>query len=183
MLKSSFDPKKRHPAVTYLRMSDKQQNPRSPDQQLAEINRVMKACGLDWPILKNYRDEAKTARLHRNRPDYQQMMRDVKTGIVPADLILVDTLERFGRVDDLPGIRKDLAERHGVLVLTADSNFCDPGTVQGRALGTVEAIRASEDSPRESTQRAERQTRCSSVGALARWKPAIRLYVEEHPEN
>ncbi len=183
MLKSSFDPKKRHPAVTYLRMSDKQQNPRSPDQQLAEINKVMKACGFDWPILKNYRDEAKTARLHRNRPDYQQMMRDIKTGIVPADLILVDTLERFGRVDDLPTIRKDLAERHGVLVLTADSNFCDPGTVQGRALGTVEAIRASEDGRVKAHNVLRGKRDAVLLGHWPGGNPPFGLYAEERPEN
>jgi len=58
---------------------------------------------------------------------------------------LVDTLERLGRVVELPTIRKELFERHGILVLTGDSNFADPNTPQGRALGMVEAYRATED--------------------------------------
>ena len=42
MLKRNFDPNKPYRAVTYLRMSDEKQNPRSPDQQLAEIRRWLR---------------------------------------------------------------------------------------------------------------------------------------------
>lgn len=84
-------------------------------------------------IVKIYRDEAKSGKYLRKRNGYQQMMRDLKTGTVVADLILVDTLERLGRVEELPSIRKDLLDRHGILVLTADSNFADPNTPQGEA--------------------------------------------------
>jgi hypothetical protein len=73
------------------------------------------------------------------------MLRDIKTGVVKADLILCDTLERFGRVDELPVIRKQLYERYGVLILTADSHFADPTTPSGRALGVVESLRATEN--------------------------------------
>ena len=73
------------------------------------------------------------------------MMQDIKIGEVRADLVLVDTLERFGRVEELPTIRKELYEKHGVLVLTADSGFANPTTPQGKALGAFEAMRATED--------------------------------------
>jgi hypothetical protein len=73
------------------------------------------------------------------------MMRDIRTGAVKADVILVDTIERFGRVEELVIIRKELFEKHGVLVLTADSGFADPNTPQGKALGMFEAMRATED--------------------------------------
>jgi DNA invertase Pin-like site-specific DNA recombinase len=72
------------------------------------------------------------------------MMRDISTGDLVVDLILVDMLERFGRVEELPAIRKKLLEQHGILVLTADSNFADPTSPAGRALGMVETIRATE---------------------------------------
>ena len=36
------------------------------------------------------------------------MMQGIKTGVINIDLILVDTLERLGRVDELPTIRKEL---------------------------------------------------------------------------
>ena len=84
------------------------------------------------------------------------MMKEIKTHAVEADLILVDTIERFGRVDELPSIRKELYEKHGVLVLTADSSFADPTTPQGKALGAFEAMRASEDGRIKGAQRASR---------------------------
>jgi hypothetical protein len=73
------------------------------------------------------------------------MLRELQTGDVVADLILVDTLERLGRVEELPTIRKNLFDRHGILVLTADSGFADPNTPQGKALAMVESMRATED--------------------------------------
>lgn len=146
MLKRIFDPKAAHRVVLYLRMSSDRQNPRSPDQQAEEIKRRLASLGYRWAVVKVYRDDAISGRLIRKRSAYQEMLRDLKTGTVVADLILVDTLERLGRVEELPTIRKDLFERHGVLVLTADSNFADPNTPQGKALGMFEAMRATEDS-------------------------------------
>lgn len=145
MLNRHFNPQQPYRAVAYLRMSSDLQNPRSPDQQLAEINKRLAALGLPWKVVKVYRDEGISGRLVRKRPDYQRMLQDIKTGDLQVDLILVDTVERFGRVDDLPSIRKGLYEKHGVLVLTADSNFADPHTPQGKALGMFEAMRATED--------------------------------------
>ena len=144
MLRRNFDPSLPHRVVLYLRMSSKLQNERSPDQQQAEITKRMEALGYNWVIVKVYRDDAKSGRFLRNRSGYQKMLRDIKSGTVAVDLILVDTLERFGRVDELPTIRKELYERNGVLVLTGDSNFADPNTVQGRALGMFETMRATE---------------------------------------
>jgi DNA invertase Pin-like site-specific DNA recombinase len=144
MLKRIFDPKLAYRVVVYLRMSSDQQNKRSPEQQLAEIKRSLKALRYKWIIIKVYRDNAKSGRFLRTRRDYQQMMQDIKTSAIQADIILVDTLERFGRVEELPGIRKGLYEKHGVLVLTADTSFADPNTPQGKALGMFEAMRATE---------------------------------------
>ena len=146
MLRRTFDPRLVYRVVVYLRMSSDKQNPRSPDQQLDEIKKRLKALGLNWVIVKVYRDDAVSGRFVRKRPQLQQMFQDIASGAVVVDLILVDTMERFARVEALPAIRKDLFEKHGVLVLSADSNFCDPTTPQGKALGMVEAMRANEDS-------------------------------------
>ncbi|MBL9089927.1 MAG: recombinase family protein [Planctomycetaceae bacterium] len=145
MLKRVFDPKRPYRVVLYVRMSSDKQNPRSPDQQIAEIKRRLRALGYRWVIVTIYRDDAVSGKYLRKRKGFQKMLRELKTGTVVADLILVDTLERLGRVDELPTIRKELFERHGILVLTADSNFADPNTPQGRALGMVESMRAVED--------------------------------------
>ena len=144
MLRRIFDLSLFYRVVLYLRMSTDQQNDRSPDQQQAEIEKRLKALGYSWNIVKVYRDDAKSGRFIRKRPGYMQMMREIKSGVIKADLILVDTLERFGRVEELSTIRKRLYEEDGVLVLTADSNFEDPNSPAGRALGMVEAMRATE---------------------------------------
>lgn len=73
------------------------------------------------------------------------MMQEIKTGVVRVDLILVDTFERLGRVEQLPVIRKDLWERYGVLIATADSGFSDPTSPQGKVFGAFEAMRATEE--------------------------------------
>lgn len=144
MLKFFFDPKKPYRVVIYLRMSSDKQNERSPDQQLDDIKKKLKALCLPWVIVKVYRDDAKRGIYLRKRPDYQRMLQDIKTGAVVADLIVVDNIERFGRVEELPHIRKELFDHYGVLVVSADTNFCDPTTPQGKAIGTLEAWRASD---------------------------------------
>jgi site-specific DNA recombinase len=145
MLKREFDPKRQYYVVIYVRMSSDRQNPRSPEQQMDEIKRRLKALGYNWTVVNIYRDDGITGRLLRKRPGFQTMLRELKTGVVVADLILVDTLERWGRVEELSILRKELFERHGILVLTADSNFADPNTPQGKALGMFETMRASDE--------------------------------------
>lgn len=145
MLKTAFDPRRAYRVVIYARMSSAKQNHRSPDQQVAEIKRRLKTLGLRWVIVKVYRDDAKSGRYLRTRPGYQQMMREIKTGVVAADLILVDTKQRFGRVKELPTIRHDLQVNHGILVLTANSNFADPTTPQGHIVSTFEDVQATQD--------------------------------------
>lgn len=144
MLRRNFDISLPYRVALYLRMSTELQNKRSPEQQEAEIKKRLKALGYNWIIVAVYRDDAISGRYLRKRHGYQRMMHDIKSGTLAVDLILVDTIERFGRVEELPTIRKELFERHGVLVLTADSNFADPNTPQGRALGMVETMRATE---------------------------------------
>lgn len=145
MLNNVFDPKKNYRAVIYARMSSDRQNPRSPDQQVEEIQRRIAGLGHRWNVIKVYRDDGISGKFLRKRPGFQSMLTDVRTGSMNVDLILVDTLERLGRVEELPTIRKELFERNGVLVLTGDSNFADPNTPQGKALGMFEAMRATED--------------------------------------
>ncbi|MBL9085446.1 MAG: recombinase family protein [Planctomycetales bacterium] len=145
MLKHHFDPHRPYRAVIYARMSSDKQNERSPDQQIAEIKRRIALAGYPWQIVKIYRDDGISGRYVRKRPAYQQMMRELKSGLVAADLILSDTAERFGRVEELDDIRRRLFQKYGILLLTANSNFADPNSSAGRALGAIEKIRATED--------------------------------------
>jgi len=145
MLKRTFNPEKPMRAVAYLRMSTDTQNPRSPDQQLAEIHSTIGACRYPWEIVKAYRDDGKSGRLIRTRTGFQEMCRDIRSGVLHVDLILVDTFERLGRNDELQSFRKEMYEQHGVLILTADSRFADPTTSQGKIYSAFEALRATEE--------------------------------------
>lgn len=145
MLRRTFDPDKPYPYLRYGRMSNDAQNPRSPDQQFETIEQVRKRLGYPWVHVGDYRDDAITGRLLRKRKGFQEMLQAIRTSMVVVDLILVDTFERFGRADELAAIRRDLYNTHGVLILTADSNFSDPTSVAGRALSFVEQIRSTED--------------------------------------
>lgn len=138
--------------VIYLRMSDEKQNQRSPDQQEYEINQTLKRLGLTWIVVKVYRDEYKSGRYERKRSGYMQMMHDIKSGLMKVDLILVDTAERFGRLDNFQAIRDDLQKKHGVLILTAESNFADPTTPQGKVYSAFDSLRASEENRIKSHQ-------------------------------
>ena len=145
MLRRTFDPRKPHRYLRYGRMSDPQQNARSPEQQFDTVDSVVKRLGHPWVHVRDYRDNAVSGRYLKKRTGYQQMLSDIRTGVVQVDLILVDTAERLGRVDELTAIRKDLYNRYGVLVLTSDSLFSDPTSPGGRALTMVETMCATED--------------------------------------
>ncbi|HTN75336.1 MAG TPA: recombinase family protein [Pirellulaceae bacterium] len=145
MLKNNFDPSKPYAYVSYARMSSDRQNPRSPEQQFTTIDESVHRLHYPWTHLQDYRDDGISGRYIQKREGLQNMLADIRRGRVKPDLILVDTLERLGRSDEIPEIRRRLAERHGVLVLTADSNFADPTSVSGRALGFVENMRSIED--------------------------------------
>jgi site-specific DNA recombinase len=145
MLKRRFDPMKPLLVVLYLRMSSDDQNPRSPQQQRDTIEAILRRLGYPWNVVRVYVDEGVSGRYIRRRPGFQNMLRDIRTRAVKADAILVDTFERFGRADELTALRQELHQHHGVLLLTADTQFADPTSVPGKALAAFESLRATED--------------------------------------
>ncbi len=63
MITHKFDPDLPLRYVRYGRMSDEEQNPRSPDQQFDEIDRTKKKHGRDnWIQLKQFRDDGISGR-------------------------------------------------------------------------------------------------------------------------
>ena len=145
MLKNDFDPTKPLQVVLYLRMSSDQQNPRSPEQQRENIESMIKRLGRPWVVLRNYEDSGISGRYVRCRPGFQKMLREIRTGIVQPQAILVDTFERFGRNDEMASIRRELQNHHGVYILTADSLFADPTSVPGKAMAAFDQLRSTED--------------------------------------
>ena len=175
MLKRTFDLNQPYTVVIYVRMSDKKQNERSPDQQIAEIKRTIKRLKLNWKIKVVYRDDGVKGALIRKRPQFWRMLNDIYSGAIDANLILVDTTERFARAKEMNSIREKLWEEHGVLLVTAENNFASPLTPEGKIYAAVEAMRSTEENRIKAHQvlRAKRDTI-----ALGRWPggPAPRGY-------
>lgn len=130
--------------VRYARMSTEQQNPESPEQQFDEIDRTRLRLGFhQWVHVRDFRDDGMSGRYMKKRPGVSQLLNEVETDLLRIDAILVDTLERFGRVSQLTAIRHNLWKRHAVVILTADSNFSDPTSNVGEMYGAMEAMRAN----------------------------------------
>jgi site-specific DNA recombinase len=144
MLKVSFDRHSPYRAAAYGRVSHESQNPRSPDQQFDTINAEICRSKLTWNVLRTYRDDGISGRYTNKRPGFQALFRDLRSKALQIDLLLVDTFERLSRAEEGLEIRRKF-QKLGVLVLTADSGFTDPTTVQGKALAMVESIRSTED--------------------------------------
>ncbi len=144
MITTKFNPDLPMRYVRYGRMSDEEQNPRSPDQQFDDIDRTKRKQGRDnWCHLKDFRDDAISGRYNRKRPGFRKMLDAIRCGLLKVNAILVDTIERFARLEDLPANRDELRKKYGVLILTSDTGFADPTSNVGRIYGAMEAIRAS----------------------------------------
>jgi DNA invertase Pin-like site-specific DNA recombinase len=125
MLERRYDPTLPYRFAGYGRMSDRTQNKRSPDQQFNTIHETIARCGYPWVSVRTYRDDGISGRYIRKRPGLQQMLRDIETGLLVVDLIVVDTLERLGRADEIAEVRRKLFVEHGILVVAADNHFAD----------------------------------------------------------
>ena len=144
MLRRKFDFEKPCDVVLYLRMSSDKQNKNSPKQQKAQIKKVIRSRGLPWKIIKVYQDDAKTGLMTENRPGFTRMLHDIRNGSVVPKAILVDTIERFGRMDDLDLYRRRLFNENRVYVLSADRQFADPHAPEAKVMDSFENLRASE---------------------------------------
>jgi site-specific DNA recombinase len=144
MLTVKFDASKQYLYLRYGRMSGDNQNPRSPDQQFDSVAQTLARLGHPWRHLRDYRDDAITGKYMFRRKGFAQMIQDIRSGEVCPDLILVDNIERLGRNDEIPGLRKELLRKHGILVLTSDTNFGDPTSPQGEFHAVYESFRAKD---------------------------------------
>ena len=144
MIKSTFSFDIPHRYVIYARMSDETQNARSPEQQVDTIQTQLSRCGWPWTQLALYIDRGVSGRRTHTRPQFQKMLNDIRSGRVKADVLLVDTAERFSRADEALELRREL-ERSGVIMLTADTGFSDPTTSAGQLYSMIECWRAGEE--------------------------------------
>jgi DNA invertase Pin-like site-specific DNA recombinase len=163
MLDRKYDPTRPYRFARYGRMSDLSQNKRSPDQQFITIDETISRFGYPWRHIASYRDDGVSGRYVRKRPGLQRLLRDIEAGLLQIDLIVVDTLERLGRAEEIAELRRKLFTDYGILVVAADNGFCDPTGVVGKAVGMVEQIRSTEN------------TRISRHNVLRGKKDAARL--------
>lgn len=145
MLSSQYNPTRPYRFVRYGRMSNEEQNPRSPDQQFETIYRTIERLGYSWIHVRDFRDDGVSGKLLRKRFAFQALLQAIKSGAIEIDLIIVDTYERLGRAEEIAAIRRDLAVNYGVLIVTADSTFADPTSPQGQVYGVLENWRATEE--------------------------------------
>jgi DNA invertase Pin-like site-specific DNA recombinase len=141
MINHEFKPDRTYRYVMYARMSSDRQNPRSPDQQFEEIKSRIQRLGYPWVYINSFRDDGVSGRMIK-RPGLDKMLAGIRSGQLKVDLVLLDTMERLGRNDELGSLIRDLRVNHGVLVLTADRSFADPTTPEGEFYNLFEATRA-----------------------------------------
>ena len=135
MIRYKFIHELPHRYVFYGRMSSDSQNPLSPDQQFDSVGRTIVRNRFEhWIHVKTYRDDAVTGRKISKRPGFMKMLTEIRAGVVKVDLILVDTIARFGRVEEAETIQRELWMKYGVLVLTANTEFADPTSEVGSAV-------------------------------------------------
>ncbi len=122
MLRDQFDWRLIYDYVRYGRMSDLKQNPTSPDQQYDTVDITLKRCQYThWNHLQDYRDDGISGRVVRKRAGFQKMLFDIKSGSISPDLILVDDIDRFGRMDELK--RESVGAARKRLLVTIHGKF------------------------------------------------------------
>jgi site-specific DNA recombinase len=87
-------------AVAYIRVSSEEQAKAdrfSLPAQRKEIERHCQQRG--WTLVKLYADEGHSAKGSdlSKRPQFRQMLEDVKSGTVRCDVIVTHTLDRYAR--------------------------------------------------------------------------------------
>lgn len=150
MIEYKYDPHQAAVVVEYGRMSDKDQNPRSPDQQFANIDDVIKQKGYPWEVIKRFRDDGVTGRRVLSRPGLRALLEFVENPANKVRYLLIDHEERFGRTKELKILKLRLFNRCDIIVLSAEHGFSDPTTALGELQAHIDEMRATEANRRKS---------------------------------
>jgi len=127
-------------AAIYARISSDPDDTRlGVERQLADCRALAVRKG--WVVVREYVDNDISASGAKRRPQYRQMLEDIKTGDVDAVIVWADDrlhrqpkeLEEFFEIIDAAGI-KDLATVSGDMDLSTDD-----GKLKARILGAVAA--------------------------------------------
>lgn len=105
-------------AVIYARYSSSSQREVSIDVQIRECTAYAERNG--YIVLKHYMDKAISGTTD-NRPDFQQMIQDSKSGLF--DTVLVMRTDRFSRDVGDSILYKQILKQNGVRVVSVTENF------------------------------------------------------------
>ena len=123
-------------AIAYARFSSNNQREESIDAQLRAIRKYAKDNSMT--ILKVYTDEAESARTD-DRPAFQQMMSDVKSGIIKPDCLLLHKIDRFARDRTDAAYHKYVLKKLGVKLIYVAQHITDDA--EGRLMeGILESF-------------------------------------------
>lgn len=122
-------------AVAYYRMSDDSQE-HSIERQRSQVVPYAERHGYQY--LGEYIDEGISGFYVKKRPQFQRMLKDAEAG--KFDVILVDDLDRFGRLDSIDfGELVAPLRRQGIMLVTAASGPLDWNTMAGRFMATAKS--------------------------------------------
>src|SRR5436190_24310202 len=122
-------------AVAYYRMSTDQQE-HSIDRQRSQV--VPYAARHGYQVVGEYVDEGISGIEVKKRAQFQRMLKDA--GARRFAVILVDDLDRFGRLDSIDfGELVAPLRRQGVMLVTAAAGPIDWNTMAGRFIATAKS--------------------------------------------
>lgn len=128
----------------YLRYSSDAQNPRSVEQQEREISNKITQLQRPWTKIQSFQDSGESGQLVFRRPGLMAMLQWIQEHPGHVQAILVDTMNRLGRAEEIPIVVQMLAQM-GVVVLVASRNFEDPRTFAGAIQQTFDVFRGIEE--------------------------------------
>ncbi|MEI8383955.1 MAG: recombinase family protein [Planctomycetota bacterium] len=130
--------------MLYGRVSTDMQNPRSNEQQFQTARETIKRNNLPWIEVNAYSDFAVSGQLTSRRPGLQKLIGDLESGRIECDVILVDTMERLSRTDDIYQLRAYFAKL-GIVIVTAESELRDPTTSDGELISMIDSWRGNRE--------------------------------------
>jgi len=109
-------------AVIYARFSSDNQRDESITAQVRACTEYAKKHG--YNVVRVYTDEAKSARTD-DRPGFQRMIEDIRSGKVKVDVVLVHKLDRFARNRYDSVIYRKILSQAGAKLLAVDQPIGD----------------------------------------------------------
>lgn len=108
--------------VMYARSSSSE--PQRLNQQFDQILQQVQALGRPWNCVGRYHDLGCSGQTAGQRPGFQRLLMDLRTGQLEAQLVLVESLDRLNRQAEDVTLQTELDD-FGLMLLATDQLFCD----------------------------------------------------------